>query len=124
MILGLNDMKNRKCATKYCRNYARADLKICNKCHMRQYKKRHPINYYYNVLRNNAKRRGKEFELTLDDFKKFCKETNYIELKGKEKNSATIDRINHKKGYTIDNIRILSLSDNSKKGNYEKNCPF
>ena len=37
--------------------------------------------------------------------------------KGKTKESFSIDRINNDEGYHIGNIRILTLSNNSRKGN-------
>ena len=78
----------------------------------------------------NAKRRGKDFRLTLAEFELFCEQTNYLVLKGKTAKSASIDRIDHTRGYFIDNIQVLSLSDNSKKQHTDKSvnqdddCPF
>lgn len=90
---------------------------------MRKYKQKNPEKYYFNILRTNAKRRRKEFILTIDEFIQFCKETGYLQNKGKRKESASIDRIDTNKGYSIDNIQVLSLSDNSIKQHAE-NCPF
>lgn len=81
--------------------------------------------YTYNILHQNAKRRGKEFKLTLEEFKTFCDETNYIELKGETKKSDSIDRIDPRKGYEIGNIQVLSLQANSSKGrNLPDDVPF
>jgi hypothetical protein len=116
-----------KCITPYCRNEARKGRKICSKCWMRIYKERYPEAYFFNLLRCNAKRRGKEFTLTIEQFKDFCNKTGYLEDKGKNGNSMSIDRIDSEKGYTIDNIRILTLSNNTaKERNKYKidNCPF
>lgn len=66
-------------------------------------------------LRANAKRRGKEFSLTFDQFKKFAIETNYLAGKGRTSKSFHIDRINEDEGYHIDNIQILTNSENVKK---------
>ena len=111
------------CSTKYCRNEPAPRRSICHKCKSRREKENNPAFYYYNLLRCNAKRRGKEFILTLTEFKQFCEETNYIQLKGKTSKSMSIDRINSSKGYSIDNIRVLSLSENSKNQNND-NYPF
>lgn len=59
----------------------------------------------------------KEFKLTFEEFKKFAIETNYIQGKGKNKTSYHIDRIDETKGYTIDNIQVLTNSENVKKYN-------
>lgn len=103
------------CTTKYCRNEARKGKKICYKCASKKYKERHPENYFFNALRNNARRRGKEFIISLNEFREFCERTAYMELKGKTADSLSIDRINNEKGYSIDNIQAISLRYNSQK---------
>jgi hypothetical protein len=65
---------------------------------------------------NNAKRRGKVFTLTLEEFEKFCQETDYIAKKGVKKKSLTIDRERNEEGYTVDNIRALPNDENARKG--------
>ena len=72
--------------------------------------------YFYTKLKANAKQRGKEFTLTKEEFEAFCNETKYLELKGKSADSYTIDRIDASKGYSIDNIQILTLRANGLKG--------
>jgi hypothetical protein len=109
-----------KCQTSGCGNEAIKHRKICAKCQSRQLKISHPHTYYLNALRNNAHRRGKYFNLTLDQFKEFCKNTSYMENKGRNGNSMSIDRVDPAKGYTIDNIRVISVSENTKRAN----CPF
>ena len=83
---------------------------------VKAWKRAHPLEYAYQTTKDNAKRRGKEFTLTLEQFKRFCRKTNYITGKGRTKTSYSIDRIENHKGYTINNIQILPLSENSKKG--------
>lgn len=70
----------------------------------------------YCNLRTNAKRRGKEFDLTFEQFSQFCIESDYIRGKGKKSTSYSIDRINNDGGYTIDNIAVMELGHNSRKG--------
>lgn len=113
----------KKCLTKYCRNESAPGRRFCYKCKSRREKINNPEFYYFNHLRGNAKRRGKEFNLTLNEFKQFCNETGYLEKKGKDKNSMTIDRIDSKKGYSINNIRILSHYENSIRADKD-DCPF
>lgn len=91
---------------------------------MRKYKAEHPLEYTFNVLRTNAKRRGKSFELTKEEFAQFCEQTGYLSSKGTTKAKMHIDRIDATKGYSINNIQILSCSANSSKGAYERNQPF
>jgi len=75
-------------------------------------------------LRGNAKRRGLEFALTLDDFRAFSDATGYLVGRGTSKFSLSIDRIDARLGYRLDNIRVLTLSENSTKGNQERKHVF
>ena len=84
---------------------------ICRKC--RSAKRELQEAYYH--LKGNAVRRGKEFTITMAQFKAFCFKTNYIQGKGKTKECYSIDRIDNDRGYTIDNIRILTVGENAKK---------
>lgn len=104
-----------KCATKYCRNKRVHHRTVCWNCKRRLYKERHPERYAYENLRNNARRRGKEFLISYDEFLQFSIETNYMLGKGKNKFSYHIDRIDENKGYTLNNIQILTNVENHKK---------
>lgn len=105
-------MDKRKCQNKHCRKLAAKDRSICHSCKMKNYKESHPVEYAYQVLKNNAKRRNKEFTLTLDQFKKFCYETGVLHGRGRESTSYHIDRIDDTKGYTADNIQVLTNAQN------------
>ena len=74
-----------------------------------------PVRYSYVSLRNNAKRRGKVFTITLDYFKQFCYATDYLKGKGRTATSYTVDRIDESKGYEPGNIQVLPLVVNIKK---------
>jgi len=52
------------CVNSFCRNNHSKGRNICDKCISRRAKKNNPMGYRFNALRNNAKRRGKEFTLT------------------------------------------------------------
>ena len=125
--------KAEKCITRWCRN-ARAKkitrwlnpqgkvieyesfLPRCWKCQSRFLKERHPETYVLNAMRNRARQRKLPFTVTLVEFRQFCRETGYLERRGREPESATIDRIDHDKGYHIWNIQILSHEENSANG--------
>jgi hypothetical protein len=111
----LEQKKKYKCSTRYCRNTIEIGTK-CTTCRSRLSRENNQLKYSYNNLKSNAKRRGKDFDLTLEQFKQFCYKTDYLTGKGKTKTSYSIDRIDNNKGYSIDNIRVLTLSANSKKG--------
>lgn len=103
------------CATPFCRNAHAKGRNVCSKCHTRWYRETHPINYTYHYLRVRARRRGIKFLLTLDEFIKFCLDTNYIALKGRFKNDASIDRIREGEPYQADNIQLLTVGNNVAK---------
>lgn len=84
----------------------------CRKCKYKRHKKNDIVKVTYQTLKYNSKRRGKEFTITLEEFREFCVETNYISKKGIESNSYHIDRIDENKGYTKDNIQLLTNTEN------------
>lgn len=104
----------KKCCTPYCRN--RTQYNKCSTCSSREWRKQNPMRASYLNLKSNSKRRGKDFTLTYEEFTEFCRETKYIQGKGKSLDSYTIDRIDNDKGYTIDNIQVLTFADNRSKG--------
>jgi len=81
----------------------------------KRYRAKYPIRYAFTTLRDNAKRRGKVFTLTFQQFQEFAIKTQYMIKKGIWQDSYHIDRINEAKGYTPDNIQLLTNSDNVKK---------
>lgn len=98
-----------------CGNKAPKGRRVCNTCRHKAEKERDPVRYTYGVWRRNARRRGKEFTVTLEEFRKFCVESNYMNGKGIGRTSLHIDREDETKGYTKDNIRALPNIDNVKK---------
>jgi len=88
---------------------------MCAK-HVREKQKYdNPLSYWFSVLRQNANHRKVEFLLTLEEFTLFCQRTNYLEKKGKKSGSYSIDRIKSHIGYRLENLQVLTLSQNSKK---------
>lgn len=105
----------KKCATKYCRKKAATNRTKCHSCVKKEWAERNPFKYAFNALKQNAKRRGKPFDLTLEQFREFAIRTDYMAGKGITKDSFHIDRIDPERGYTIDNIRVLTNSENVKR---------
>lgn len=103
------------CATKHCRNKRSGASKKCSKCNQRIYRERNPMKAAFQNLKSNAKRRGKEFSLTFEQFEEFCVKCEYLKGKGITAQSLHIDRIDESKGYSMDNIQVLSNSENVKK---------
>jgi len=114
--------EHKKREGKYCCAYACKNKPIarkaglCHKHYARRVKERDPVYDRYHNFKNNALSRGKEFTISLDQFRHFCKRTGYIITKGMRGKNATIDRRCNIQGYHIWNIQILTLSQNCRKG--------
>lgn len=125
--------KEEKCQTKWCKNrkaskvtYYRSPsgkviryenfLNHCWKCRSKKLKERRPETYVLNAIRQRARARGLPFDITLDQFRKWCQETRYLELRGRTPDALTIDRIDHDKGYHIWNIQVKSFQENCTNG--------
>ena|SRR5215207_3549017 len=117
-------MRKGKCVMVHCLKAAikrgKKCMKYCPKCQRQLLKERHPLTYWFDILRSNAKRRGISFELTIEEFKIFDDKYNYIALKGRGAGKATIDRKKSNIGYTLDNIQVLEHSSNSRKVHIDK----
>lgn len=108
-------MAIKSCATEGCSNPAYLNKNYCAGCRSRKWREKHLLNYWFLALRGNAKRRGKIFTLTFEQFSKFCETTGYDKFKGREASCLSVDRIAPEKGYTFENIRAITVSNNSKK---------
>lgn len=95
---------------------------LCQRHYTIEYRFENIVKYTYNNLKSNAKRRGKLFQISFEQFKNFVVEVDYIAKKGIYKKSLHIDRIDENLGYSIENIQVLTNSDNVKKFlNYKYN---
>lgn len=93
--------------------------KYCTTCDKKNWRKNNPMKYAYQNLLSNAKYRKIFCDLTFEEFKELCHETDYIAGKGKTSTSYSLDRRIEGKtpGYTKSNIQVLPLGVNSKKEN-------
>ena len=112
-----------RCPVKWCRKQKAPKQKHCNRHATQAWRMRYPIKAAWKTLRDNAKRRRKFFDLTLEQFTEFVENTAYIDGKGRTRHCLHIDRIDPARGYTFDNIQTLTCSENTVKGNEERN-PF
>ncbi len=100
------------CLTKYCRHEHVQGRWQCRKCINLGFAERHPLRYVYNNWKNNARRRGIEFTVTLEQFTKFAEKNNYVRKRGRTPKSMTIDRIVEGEGYHANNIQAITLTEN------------
>lgn len=113
-------MSKQKCQTPYCRKSAyvepRGHVRLyCVGCSSKKWKAAHPYSYHFNALRNNAKRRGKEFTLTLDEYTEFAIANGLFDPNGKKFYNKTIDRRRNNEGYHAGNLQMLTRVENSRK---------
>lgn len=95
---------------------------LCNKCNSERVKCTDPEVKMLQRAKNRAKLKGLEFDLTVKDIiiPKLCPVLG-IELvcksgiSGGQKNSPALDRKDSKKGYTKDNIQVISHLANMMK---------
>lgn len=106
------------CLNPMCRNRRGKKRLKCWKCIKSEFRSKYPLHNAFFNLRQNAKRRGKEFTLTIDQFRKFVDETDYLKKRGIKSMCLSIDRIDNLKGYIFENIRAITVSANSYKRNF------
>lgn len=111
------------CRVKFCPGDKRWNSTLCHKHAQRWFRFTNPLKAAFDSRRNQARRRGLIWEISFKDFKTLCKETSYLEGVGITRDCLQIDRIDGSKGYTIDNIQIITVSENVAKGNRERHLP-
>lgn len=119
-ILGYTTMSKYKkdpsrCVTPYCRNSREGQNRRCSKCRRREWRERYPLKSRLAHVRDRARRKGLEFALTLEDFAELERLCG-----GPITSRHHIDRICVARGYTRDNVQVLSAADNIAKGNRER----
>jgi hypothetical protein len=109
-----------RCRAKRCghktRKNKRGHEKYCQRCKSRLWKQKNPIRYAFVKAKSNAKRRKIEWLLTLEEWTAFVIEHNLMAHRGRERHCLSIDRRRSSEGYHKDNLKILTVSDNSRKG--------
>lgn len=106
------------CKVKGCRGRTKSGTsngQFCRRCREHRYKLTHPYAYSLNKLRNNAKRRGIPFDLSLEEWIMFCDLTGYVDAHGRGAEDLSVDREKDELGYTLSNIRAVTVSVNSRK---------
>lgn len=81
---------------------------------MRAWRAANPIAAICLRLRQRAKKKGLEFNLTSEWLEWFLREQKY------DSSLHHIDRISAGRGYVMDNLQVLSIGDNIAKGNRER----
>lgn len=122
----LAEQKHRRgrCVKYRCRRRsARKKGGVCNTCAARLLRLKDPTYYAWSNLRCSARKRGIAFRITLAQWRAWCRETGYVDHRGKTPDAMTVDRREKDKPYTIDNIRPMTHQDNSSHA-YEDGEPY
>lgn len=115
------------CMVPHCTKKHYKGAWICHKHRIENFKAENPLKYAYMVHKNNAKRRGHEHTLTLEEFIDFATvKTVYMDERGRTKSGLHIDRVDPKHGYHSWNIQALRNDDNVRKMHQDNkfNAPF
>lgn len=108
------------CPVAFCRNRSAKEFDKCSKHKMQAWRAANPLAAAFANLRSSAKTRGVAFTLTLAEFTEFCQRTGYLDKKGnRDPEALQVDRVDCTRGYAADNIRVLTLAENGKKGQRE-----
>ncbi len=121
------DTGKHHCLTPRCRgkvNKKKCHSPYCAACRMSRWKATHPLKCAFHQLRGHAKERGKDFNLTFEQFETICLNSEYMRLKGRESCSLQIDRINNDEGYVMGNLQVLSLRENTLKQHRKQWVPY
>lgn len=110
-------MPQRQCKNEGCERDAENGRRVCRACRARADTVADPERVAYHKLKSRAKKRGIVFYLTLEQFREFCTQHNYINAKGRTATGYHIDRIDESKGYYLGNLQVLTNTDNITKSN-------
>lgn len=115
-----------RCRTPRCRKAVLASGKspYCSRCKTALFKEAHPLKHAFNKLKQRAIARGHGFDLSYSQFADFAHKSGWATGRGKTADSLSIDRINDAGGYHVDNIRVLTLSQNSVKESRRRYAPL
>jgi len=104
-----------KCSNENCQLEGGIRTGLCRRHRVEKWRRDNPVRYAYTNLKDNAKRRGKEFSISFEYFVNWCASYEYIQRKGKSKSGFTVDRIDNDLGYVEGNLQCISNEENVKK---------
>jgi hypothetical protein len=78
-------------------------------CRSRKRRMKDPCKYYHSNLKSRAKQRPKEFSITLEYFRQWCAEVDFVI------GVDSVDRKDNELGYIEGNLNKIPLIDNIRK---------
>jgi len=119
-----------KCRVAYCRKLPRnlgthpGSTQLCGSHHKEKWRMDNPAHAAFDNLRTSARKRKIPFDLTLEEFLRVIEATSYLDDKGRERHCLHIDRIDVTRGYSLDNLQVLTCGENVVKGHKERRQRF
>lgn len=114
------DKDKTRCCVRFCRKQRNGKSSLCAGHKTAKWRAENPRKFAFNNLRDSARRRNIVFTITIEEFRAFCESTDYVAQRGTQAHCLQVDRIDAAKGYTIDNVQVLTTSENAAKGNRER----
>ena len=113
------------CMVKGCRNDGgKRKFSLCHKHYQHRWRMLNPKQSAFAALRDHARGRGIEFRLSYDYFCGMCDAFAMFDHNAETFGEfPSLDRVDSTKGYTEGNLRIITVSENSAKGQREKHLP-
>ena len=113
------------CVVKGCRHEGHAKkFSLCHSHYQYRWRMLNRKQSAYATLRDHARQRGIEFNLSYDYFLGLTDAYAFFDLSAESFDLCpSIDRIDATKGYCQGNLRIVTVSQNSRKGQREKFLP-
>ena len=88
---------------------------MCQKERTIRYDLKNPFKNKWFKLRYRAKCRGKKFKISYEEFKQFCLDNQLEGKTGRTAECLSIDCRDPRLGYVSSNLRVVTVSENSKK---------
>jgi hypothetical protein len=106
----------KRCSVSRCRGTVRKSEHSdkCARHRYRAFRDKFPDKCAFNNLRKRAHERGHAFILSFSKFKELWDE-GLAKNHGRGAGFLSIDRIRNEEGYSDDNVRLLTYSENSRK---------
>lgn len=102
---------------------ARSGRYYCPTCANRRWRAAHPVEHMYYMIRASALRCEIPITIKRWQWVLWCRWHGLTHRGGLKGDSWTIDRVDASRGYSLDNIQLMTMRENSRKARTE-DLPF
>lgn len=113
------------CMVSGCRNECHPKkMSLCHKHFQHRWRTLSRKPSAFATLRDHAKARGLEFNLSYDYFLGMTDCAGFWDMQAESRGEwATLDRVDGTKGYVMGNVRVITHAHNAAKSNRERHLP-